>query len=341
MLTDWMASHATKSPGRLHHQHSRVIVRDRTNMAFAPSLRVRRIPLLLVCAPTVQVDRKRVLACKPFRLSAIPHAVILSAWNSTLNFVRSLRTAARFICLENSMAKLLSLIVGLLLLGTALVSAEERTVPLKGVYKEINTKREMQAIATFMKGSDEDKETLAETIQEHPERYAPAVFFHLSRYLFEQEEEDDALFWLYAARIRTWYDIKRCTDPSVGDSVEMLNGQLPPLLRLIQFEDLDHAKRQMKRAIAWDRKTAHKYDARWIALHGIRASLPTAADGKQPTLTIPEEKWEELAETHRKEYHKTWLEDLKSLTPEQMTQIEAKIESLREEAEAAAESEEE
>lgn len=239
------------------------------------------------------------------------------------------------------MFKLLSLVAGVLLLAGTLATAEERTIPLKGVYKEINTKREMQAIATFMKGTDEAKEQLAETVQEHPERYAPAVFFHLSRYLFEQEEEDDALFWLYAARIRTWYDIKRCTDPSVGDSVEVLNGQLPPLLRLIQFEDLDNAKRQMKRAIAWDRNTAHQYDARWIALHGIRASLPTSADGKEPTLTIPEEKWDALAETHRKEYHKTWLEDLKSLTPEQMTQIEAKIEELREQAETAAESEEE
>lgn len=239
------------------------------------------------------------------------------------------------------MLKSPSLVTGLLLFSSALAFAEERVVPLKGVYKEIHTKREMQAISTFMKGTDEEKESLAETIQEHPERYAPAVFFHLSRYLFEQEEEDDALFWLYAARIRTWYDIKRCTDSSVGDSVEVLNGQLPPLLRLIQFEDLDHAKRQMKRAIAWDRKTAHKYDARWIALHGIRASLPTAADGKETALTIPEDKWEDLAETHRKEYHKTWLEDLKSITPEQMAQIEAKIEQLREEAEAAAETEEE
>ncbi len=239
------------------------------------------------------------------------------------------------------MVKLLNLVACLLVFGTALVTAEDRVIPVKGKYKEIDTKREMQAISTFMKGTDEQKEQLAETIQEHPERYAPAVFFHLSRYLFEQEEEEDALFWLYAARIRTWYDIKRCTDPSVGDSVEALNSQLPPLLRLIQFEDLETAKRQMKRAIAWDRKTAHKYDPRWIALHGIRASLPAAADGKESPLTIPEEKWEDLAETHRKEYHKTWLEDLKSLTPEQMAQIEAKIEELREEAETAAESEEE
>jgi hypothetical protein len=239
------------------------------------------------------------------------------------------------------MVQSLRLVACVFAVGTAFVTAEERTVPLKGAYKEIDTNRELQAISTFVKGTDEQKEQLAETIQEHPERYAPAVFFHLSRYLFEQEEEDDALFWLYAARVRTWYDIKRCTDPSVGGSVEVLNGQLPALLRLIQFEDLDNAKRQMKRAIAWDRKTPHKYDARWIALHGIRASLPAAADGKESPLTIPEEEWEALAETHRKEYHKTWLEDLKSLTPEQTAQIEAKIEELREETETAVESEDE
>ena len=235
------------------------------------------------------------------------------------------------------MVKLLCLVVCWIVFGTVIATAEERVIPLKGIYKEIDTTREMQAISTFMKGTDEQKERLAETIQEHPERYAPAVFFHLSRYLFEQEEEDDALFWLYAARIRTWYDIKRCTDRSVGDSVEVLNGQLPPLLRLIQFEDLANAKSLMKKAIAWDRKTPHEYDPRWIALHGIKASLPQAADGKESSLTVPEEQWKDLAEKHRKEYHKDWLESLKTLGPEQLTQIEAKIKELRAEAEAAAE----
>ena len=238
------------------------------------------------------------------------------------------------------MIKSLSLVVCSLLIGTALAVAEERAVPLKGVYKEINTTREMKAISTFMKGTDEQKEQLANSIQEHPERYAPAVFFHLSRYLFEQEEEDDAIFWLYAARVRTWYDIKRCTDQSVGDSVEVLNGQLPPLLRLIQFEDLANAKRLMKKAIAWDRKTPHEYDARWIALHGIRASLPAAAGGKESTLTVPAEQWEDLAEKNRKEYHKDWLESLQTLEPEQMTQIEAKIKELRAEADATEASDE-
>lgn len=239
------------------------------------------------------------------------------------------------------MIKSLSLVVCSLLFGAVFAAAEERVVPLKGVYKEINTTREMKAISTFMKGTDEQKEQLAKSIQEHPERYAPAVFFHLSRYLFEHEEEDDAIFWLYAARIRTWYDVNRCTDRSVGDSVEVLNGPLPPLLRLIQFEDLANAKRLMKKAVAWDRKTPHNYDARWIALHGIRASLPAAASEKESALTVSEEQWEGLAEKNRKEYHKDWLESLQTLEPEQMTQIEAKIKELRAEAEAVEASDDE
>ncbi len=239
------------------------------------------------------------------------------------------------------MVKQLSLVIGLVLLSAMQATTEDRAVPLKGVYKEIQTTREMQAISTFLKGTDKEKEQLAERIQEHPERYAPAVFFHLSRYLFEQEEEDDALFWLYAARIRTWYDIKRCTDRSVEDSVEVLNQQLPPLLRLIQFEDIPNAKRLMKKALAWDRATPHEYDPRWIALHGLRASLPPAVDGKQASLTIPKIQWAELAETHRKDYHKTWLEDLQGLTPEQLEQIDAKIEELRDAAEDEEEDDEE
>jgi hypothetical protein len=114
----------------------------------------------------------------------------------------------------------------------------------------------------------------------------------------------------------------------VGDAVEVLNRQLPDLLRLIQFEDLENARRLMKQAVAWDRKTPHEYDARWIALHGLGPSLPTPAEGAARLLTVPRSEWKGLAEQHRKEYLQAFLEDTKALTPEQLEQIQAKIAEL-------------
>jgi hypothetical protein len=200
--------------------------------------------------------------------------------------------------------------------------------PLKGEYKEIKTTRESKAIKTFLEGTDEQKEKLASRIQEHPNRYAPAVFFHLSVYLYVQDEVDDALFWLYCARIRTYFDIQRCTDRSVEGAGEILNNLVPALLKLEQFQDLENSKQIMKNAVQWDRETPHDYDARWIALHGIRAFQPEPAPGTAEPLTIPEDQWETLAEKHRDEYLTQWLADLSSITEEQLTQIQEKYDEL-------------
>jgi hypothetical protein len=63
----------------------------------------------------------------------------------------------------------------------------------------------------------------------------------------------------------------------------------------------------MKNAVQWDRETPHDYDARWIALHGIRAFHPKPAPGTAEPLTIPQDQWETLAEKHRDEYLTQWL----------------------------------
>ncbi len=204
----------------------------------------------------------------------------------------------------------------------------DEVTPLKGEYKEIRTSRESKAITAFLEGTDEQKEKVASRIQEHPNRYAPAVFFHLSVYLYAQDEVDDALFWLYCARIRTYFDIQRCTDPSVEGAAEILNNLVPQLLRLEQFQDLENSKQIMKMAVQWDRETPHDYDARWIALHGIRAFQPEPALGTAEPLTIPEDQWEPLAEKHRDGYLAQWMEDVSSVTEDQLSQIQAKYDEL-------------
>ncbi len=148
--------------------------------------------------------------------------------------------------------------------------------PLTGEYAKIDTRRELKAIETFLNGTDEQKERLAEKIAEAADRYAPAVFFHLARYHHEQGDNDEALFWMYAGRVRTYFDIQRCTDKTVADAVEMLGEQLPQRLRLYQFEDIDNAKAILADVIEWDATTEHNYDARWIALHGLGSQLPPA-----------------------------------------------------------------
>ncbi len=199
---------------------------------------------------------------------------------------------------------------------------------LKGEYREIRVAQEMDAIKAFTTGSEEAKSRWATRIEAAPSDYAPAVFFHLAIYQYEQEQVDEALAWLYRGRIRTYYDVLRCTDRSAAGAGDMLNGLLPARLRLEQFIDLEKSKRIMEQAIQWDRETPHNYDPRWIALHGIRASLPEPAPGYEEALTIPDEQWESLAEEHRSAYLTQWLQDVADLTDEQLDQIQVKYDQL-------------
>ncbi len=139
---------------------------------------------------------------------------------------------------------------------------------------------------------------------------------------------DAAIFWLYCARIRTYFDIQRCTDRSVADGAEIVNSHVPQLLRLEQFQDIDNSKQIMEKAVQWDRTTPHDYDARWIALHGIRAFHPEPAPGTAEPLTIPEDQWEALAEKNREGYLAEWMEGISCITEVQLEQLQAKYDEL-------------
>lgn len=63
-------------------------------------------------------------------------------------------------------------------------------------------------------------------------------------------------------------------------------------------------------------------------MHGIRAFLPEPAPGTAEPLTIPQDQWTALAEKHRDGYLAQWLEDVSSITEEQLTQIQEKYDEL-------------
>ncbi|MCX5677563.1 MAG: hypothetical protein NTY76_00425 [Candidatus Omnitrophica bacterium] len=214
--------------------------------------------------------------------------------------------------------------------------AEDNTVEPAGVYATIDTKPSIQAINILRTGTDKEKTAMAMVIESHSDKYCPAVFFSLAAYLFDVGKTDDALFWLYAGRIRTQYDIKICTDETVAGGYEELNMSVPDLLKVIQFENLNNTKIIVQKAIKWDKETPINYDSRWIALHGMGA-FTRAMDNnkKKPVLTIPEKEWKDVAEKNRKEYWDAFQEDLNTITPEQFEQIRAKIKSLKQEAAAA------
>ncbi|WP_345992398.1 hypothetical protein [Sulfurimonas sp. HSL-1716] len=176
-------------------------------------------------------------------------------------------------------------------------------------YSPVNTKSQVQKIQELSQGTQEQKNSAIEEIKNHSDKYAPAVFFPVARELFKQGKMDEALFWFHAGRIRTIFDIKRCTDPTVKGAVVILSRNLPSEFYKKQAQNPDLTEKMIFKAINWDKATPYNYDPRWIALHGIGAF-----QGKlSPQLVIPEYKWGLLADQNRRKYLQTSLNILQRL----------------------------
>ena len=102
---------------------------------------------------------------------------------------------------------------------------------LKGVFAEIDTTQSLEAMETLRSGSEEDRVRIAEQIAANSADYCPAVFFALAAYHHQANRTPIGLFWLFAGRIRTWFDIQRSTDRSVEAAADALGNSVPELLR--------------------------------------------------------------------------------------------------------------
>ena len=216
-----------------------------------------------------------------------------------------------------------------LFLTASLLLAETIEVKPVGTYAEINTQNETQAINSLLNGTPNEQSQTAEEIVKHSDKYCPATFFYLSAYFFDKGQNDDALFWLYAGRIRMLYDVKKCTDESVDGALEEMNSQVPDLLKLTQFENINNTRKIVAKAIAWDEKTPHDYDPAWLSLHGAKAFLPDADKVSYDSLNIQKDQWNSLAKENRKEYLKDFNDSIEQITKEDLAQIKQAIKELK------------
>jgi hypothetical protein len=199
----------------------------------------------------------------------------------------------------------------------------------KGVFAEIDTESSREAMETLRSGSEEDRVQIAEQIAANSADYCPAVFFDLAGYHHNAGRTSIGLFWLFAGRIRTWFDIQRCTDRSVEAAADALGNSTPELLRLSQFENLEESRKILERAVQWDGDTDHNYDECWIALHGLGPSLPDAESKTRESLTIPKDEWDALAEKNRTEYQAAYIKQTSAMDESQLQEIKAKAAQLR------------
>jgi hypothetical protein len=161
------------------------------------------------------------------------------------------------------------------------------------------------------------RDAAIDDVRASPRSYPPPVLYALAHALFARGEPDEALFWYHAGQLRAWFDVERCADPTVADVVERLRRQYGGPINGYAFVDaeLDVLRTAVRRAVEWDRATAHDYDHRWVNLHGVRAF---AGPGPGVALSRPRAQWPGIAERVRADYlagmHSV-LQDLESWAP--------------------------
>lgn len=201
------------------------------------------------------------------------------------------------------MKALLSAIVTAAVVAASGIQAQTTAVQPVGEHATIDVRLAKQTIDTLMSGTDEQIAQTVSAIRESPERYAPPVFYYLSKRLFDQGDKDDAAFWYYAGQLRARFDANRCADSTARQAVSVLNERFGTPINQYTFTDLDALEALVTRVVAWDRATPHEYDHRWINLHGMEAVTDATGGGiSEEPLSLPEEEWDAIAERTRVEY---------------------------------------
>lgn len=182
--------------------------------------------------------------------------------------------------------------------------AQDRTLTPRGEYARIDTRATNEAIAALSRGDEAAQDRVIAQVKAQPEGFAPPVFYVLSRVLFQRGQKDEAAFWFYAGQLRARFDANRCADVSARQAVSALNQQFGGPINQYAFQDIAKLEALVPRVVAWDRQTPHRYDHRWINLHGMNAVL-SATDPKAPAqaaLSLPEAEWPQIAEKTRQDY---------------------------------------
>jgi hypothetical protein len=191
-----------------------------------------------------------------------------------------------------------------LCLAPAGVPAQQNVVQPQGPFAQIDTRLANETIEALEKSNAEERQRTIERIKDRPQDFAPPVFYVLSNVLFQRGEKDDATFWFYAGQLRARFDANRCSDATARQAVRELNRRFGPAINQHAFQDVPKLEALIPRVVEWDRRTPHRYDHRWINLHGMGA-MRSGLGGRSDALAVlsaPKEEWEQIAEQTREDY---------------------------------------
>jgi hypothetical protein len=175
---------------------------------------------------------------------------------------------------------------------TTAESGEPQEIVPQCEFTQIDIARSQQAMDASTGGKTD---TINEVLQS-PNDYAPPVLYLISAIMFDNDYQDQATFWYYAAQLRARSDANKSGDESTHGAVSHLNQRFGVRIGPYALSNPDRLQAIVNQVLEWDSQQSRNYDPRWIALQGQDVATETRVN------FAPRDKWEEIDALTRSQY---------------------------------------
>ncbi|OIN04799.1 hypothetical protein [Oceanisphaera psychrotolerans] len=171
-------------------------------------------------------------------------------------------------------------------------SQTAQEVTPKGEFAQIDVSRSQQAMDAITSGKGD---TINEILKS-PNDYAPPVLYLMSAIMFDNDYQDQATFWYYAAQLRARSDANKSGDKTAHGAVNQLNQRFGARIAPASLSNPDRLQSIVSQVLEWDSEQTRNYDARWIALQSKDVVTETKVN------FMPREKWQEIDAMTRNQF---------------------------------------
>ncbi|MBM7456956.1 hypothetical protein HNR62_002858 [Oceanisphaera litoralis] len=171
-------------------------------------------------------------------------------------------------------------------------SQAPQAITPKGEFAQIDVSRSQQAMDAITSGQGD---TINEILQS-PNDYAPPVLYLMSAVMFDNDYQDQATFWYYAAQLRARSDANKSGDDTAHNAVNQLNQRFGVRIAPYSTSNPERLQGIVSQVLEWDSEQSRNYDPRWIALQGKDVVSETRID------FAPSNRWQEIDALTRSQF---------------------------------------
>lgn len=171
-------------------------------------------------------------------------------------------------------------------------AAESQEVVPKGEFAQIDIKKSQDAMDTITGGNPNAINDILQT----PNDYAPPVLYLISAIMFDNDYQDQATFWFYAAQLRARSDANKSGDETAHQAVSQLNQRFGAKITPYSMSNPTRLQSIVGQVLEWDEEQTRNYDARWVALQSKDVMTEDKVD------FAPRDKWQEINALTRNQF---------------------------------------